>query len=317
MKVDGADPLAELLARTRVAVLDGALATELERRGFELRDELWSAKVLLEHPEAIRAVHDDYLAAGADILTTASYQATLQGFARRGLRPPEAREALLASVRIACAARDELWSDPAHRKGRVRPLVAASIGSYGAFLADGSEFRGEYAIGARELAEFHRERLAMLASSEADVLAFETIPCLDEALVLSELLRGHPGAFAWLAFSCRDDERTSHGERIEDCAAALESNAQLAAIGVNCTAPRFLESLVTRLASATSKPIVVYPNSGETWDRATRSWHGPHGPLDFANEARKWIAAGARIVGGCCRTTPREIRALDLLRGRA
>jgi len=313
------DPLAKHLAAQGVIVLDGALATELERRGLALRDPLWSAKVLIEHPRAISDVHRSYFEAGADVATTASYQATIQGFAQRGLSRQRATELLQLSVRLACEARDDFWADVERRAGRVRPLVAASIGSYGAFLADGSEFRGDYSIGEPELVEFHRERMAVLAASEADVLALETVPCLAEARALSRLLREFPGARAWLAFSCRDERHTCHGELLVDCAAELESSAQIAAIGVNCTAPRFVLPLVRELARATRKPIAVYPNSGERFDAATRAWCDAPQRVDFALHARRWYDAGARLIGGCCRTTPDDIRAIATARitGRA
>lgn len=298
------------IERHGAIVLDGALATELERRGFDLRDPLWSARVLLERPDAIRDVHRAYFEAGADVATTASYQATFQGFAKRGLSAERARELLLLSVRLAREARDDSERAGA-RAGRPRALIAASVGSYGAYLADGSEFRGDYSLGVDELAEFHRERIAVLASSEADLLAFETIPCLAEARALARVLREHPNASAWIAFSCRDGLQTSRGEPIVECAAELDRCEQIAAIGVNCTAPGHLPSLLAELARATRKPRIVYPNSGERFDAAARSWREPSEPLDFGSAAVSWHAAGARLIGGCCRTTPDDIRAVS------
>src|SRR5579884_482415 len=203
------DPLARILNDYGLMILDGAMATELERRGCDLRDPLWSAKVLIEAPEMIKVVHAAYFAAGADCAITASYQATFQGFARRGLSEAEAADLMRLSVRLAVEARDEFWADPANRAGRPRPLVAASIGPYGAYLADGSEYRGDYGLSEEELCAFHRPRLAMLASSGADLLACETIPCLEEALALAELLSELPEAGAWISLSCRDEQHTN------------------------------------------------------------------------------------------------------------
>jgi homocysteine S-methyltransferase len=307
------------IERHGAIVLDGALATELERRGFDLRDPLWSARVLVERPEAIRDVHRAYFEAGADVATTASYQATFQGFEKRGISRERARELLLSSVELAREARDQAERAGA-RPGRPRALIAASVGSYGAYLADGSEFRGDYGLAEDELARFHRERITVLASSDADLLAFETIPCLVEARALVRVLREHPNASAWLSFSCRDGLRTSNGEPIAECAAELERCDQIAAVGVNCTAPRHLPSLLTELARATRKPLVVYPNSGERFDPATRSWCDLREPFDFAAAASSWYDAGARLIGGCCRTTPNDIHAVagfvrSLMRG--
>jgi homocysteine S-methyltransferase len=302
--------LDELLARQGVVILDGGLATELERRGADLRDPLWSARLLLDAPELIRQVHLDYYAAGADVATTASYQASFEGFAPRGLDGVAAAELMRRSVALACEARDLFWSDPAARAGRAYPLVAASVGPYGATLHDGSEYRGNYGLGVDELIAFHRPRLAVLAEAGADLLACETLPCLDEALALGRLLPEFSQVSAWISFSCRDGVHVSQGETFFDCVAALEGCAQVVAIGVNCTAPQYIASLVEIAAARTKKPIVVYPNSGERYDAAAMCWHGGSNSTSLAELAEEWHGLGARLIGGCCRTTPEDIRAL-------
>lgn len=304
------NPLAPLLAQYPVLVLDGALATELERRGCDLRDPLWSAKVLIEAPELIRQVHADYFQAGADCAITASYQASLEGFMRRGLTREAALELIRRSVWLAVEARDAFWQEPAHRTGRPRPLVAASVGPYGAFLADGSEYRGDYGLSEAELMDFHRPRMAALLEAGADLLACETIPCFSEARALTRLLAEFPNASAWISFSARDEAHLWHGERLAECAAWLNDQSQVVAVGVNCTAPRYLPGLIEAIRAVTSKPIVVYPNSGETYDPVQRLWRGVSDAETFAIEARRWYASGARLIGGCCRTTPDHIRTI-------
>ena len=304
------DPIAAALQTQPVVVLDGALATELERRGCDLRDPLWSARVLMEQPHLIRQVHADYFAAGADCAITASYQATFAGFTRRGLSAAQAADLMRLSVQLAVDARDAFWDDPANRAGRARPFVAASIGPYGAFLADGSEYRGDYGLSEGELMAFHRPRLEVLAQSGADMLACETIPCLLEAQALLRLLPEFPNLSAWFSFSARDGLHTNHGERLADCAAALGEHPQVAAIGVNCTAPRYIPDLIHAIRSAADKPVVVYPNSGETYDPHTKSWTGEDTCAAFAGESLRWYEAGARVIGGCCRTTPEHIHEL-------
>ena len=304
------NPLLPLLAQYPALVLDGALATELERRGCDLRDPLWSAKVLIEAPDLIRQVHEDYLQAGADCITTASYQASVEGFMRRGLNRDAALELIRRSVQLALAARDAFWREPAHRIGRPRPLVAASVGPYGAFLADGSEYRGDYGLTEVELMDFHRPRLAALLEAGADLLACETIPCFSEARALARLLTEFPNASAWMSFSARDEAHLWHGERLAECAAWLNDQPQAVAIGVNCTAPRYLPGLIEAVRAVTAKPIVVYPNSGETYDPVQQVWSGVSDAETFATEARRWYASGARLIGGCCRTTPDHIRTL-------
>ena len=304
------NPLAPFLKDDAVLILDGGLATELERRGADLNDPLWSAKLLIEKPDLIRDVHLDYFRAGADVATTASYQATFEGLANRGLDQDAAAALMRAAVTLAIDAREEFWSDPANRGGRLKPLVAASIGPYGAMLADGAEYRGDYRLSEDALMEFHRPRMRVLAGSGADLLACETIPCLDEARALARLLAEFPAIGAWISFSCRDGRHDSRGELLAECARALERFDQVLSIGVNCTAPQHIESLVAELEHSTGKPIAVYPNSGEQYDASTKHWHGCAVSRKFADDAGRWRRAGARLIGGCCRTTPHDIMAL-------
>jgi len=278
------NPLASLLAEQKVVVLDGGLATELEARGHDLSGALWSARLLRDAPDAIRDVHRAYVDAGADCLITASYQATLESLGRKPL---------LASVRLA-------------REAGPR-LVAASVGPYGAARADGSEYTGDYDLDEKGLAAWHRERFRLLDGSDADLLACETIPSLAEARALAGLLDEKP---AWFSFACRDERRISDGTPLAECVDFLHDAERVIAIGVNCTPPGRIPALIGQVRARTDKPIVVYPNSGETWDAGTRSWTGTRDPGDFARAARGWRDAGARIIGGCCRTGPDHVRAL-------
>ncbi len=302
------NPIATILQSYPALILDGALATELERRGCDLNDPLWSARVLLEQPDLIRQVHADYFVAGADCAITASYQATFPGFARRGLGAQSVTELMRRSVRLASQARDAFWADPANRRGRPRPIVAASVGPYGAFLHDGSEYRGDYGMSEAELIAFHRPRLAVLAGSGADILAVETIPCLTEALAITRLLEEFPEMTVWVSFSARDGAHISHGEPFAECAALIGAHPQVAAVGINCTPPQFVPELIAAARAATAAPIIVYPNSGEVYSVADNSWSGNSECAAYGAQARTWYAAGARIIGGCCRTGPDHIR---------
>jgi len=291
-------------------ILDGALATELERRGADLSDPLWSAKVLLEQPELIRAVHRDYFAAGADVATTATYQATFEGLARRGLDHAQAAQLMRTAVALACEAREAFWAEPARAGDRLRPLIAASIGPYGALLADGSEYRGEYDLNDEALMAFHRPRLCVLAESDADLLACETIPSLREALALARLLQEFPQRSAWISFSCRDAVHTCEGQPIAECVARLREFPQVVAVGVNCTAPEYIENLLLQMRGQTDRPLLVYPNSGEHYDAQAKRWIGAAESSPLASHAQAWQRAGARLIGGCCRTSPADIHAL-------
>ncbi|KAH7577580.1 hypothetical protein ACOSP7_001471 [Xanthoceras sorbifolium] len=307
------------------AVIDGGLATELERHGADLNDPLWSAKCLLSSPHLIRRVHLDYLEAGADIIITASYQATIQGFEAKGFSKEESETMLKRSVEIACEARDtyyERCSESAcddTEDGRIlkhRPiLVAASVGSYGAYLADGSEYSGNYgdAITLETLKDFHRRRVQVLVESGPDLIAFETVPNKLEAQAYAELLEEEDIRIpAWFSFNSKDGSNVVSGDSLVECASIAESCKKVVAVGINCTPPRFIDGLILAITKVTTKPILVYPNSGEFYDAIIKEWVQNTGisDEDFVSYVNNWRKVGASLVGGCCRTTPNTIRAI-------
>lgn len=295
------DLLKPFIARRGAAVLDGGLATELEARGLDLDDPLWSSRALIVAPEVVAAVHRDYLDAGADIIATATYQATL---------PAVSARVLLSGVTLACRERDAFWRQWAPDGARARPLVAASIGSYGAFLADGAEYRGDYGLDVEALAAWHRKRLRLLETSGADLLAFETIPSLVEAEAIVRLLAESDGPPAWLSFQAKSAEHLADGAPVEAAAAISDRCPRIVAVGINCVAPALVAPLLARFAAATEKPLAAYPNRGDAWDAASRNWIASGTKLAFDGLVREWRAAGARLIGGCCRTTPADIRAI-------
>ncbi|MCM3140962.1 homocysteine S-methyltransferase [Brevibacillus sp. MER 51] len=304
------NPIAMILQKFPMMILDGAMATELERHGCNLNDSLWSAKVLMENPELIKRVHTEYFLAGADCAITASYQASVEGFVRRGMSQRDAILLIQASVQIAVQARDEFWKNSDGRLDRPKPIVAASVGPYGAYLADGSEYRGAYELSEEELIDFHRPRMKALIDAGADILACETIPCLSEARALVRLLEEFPGVYAWISFSAKDELHISDGTPITECAIWLDKKEQIAALGINCTSPRNIPRLVQEIRSCTMKPIVVYPNAGERYDPTTKTWYGASTREGYGNNALEWYESGARLIGGCCRTKPEDIKAI-------
>ncbi|WP_170305022.1 homocysteine S-methyltransferase [Kitasatospora viridis] len=271
----------------RPLVLDGGLSDQVAAAGLDLSDELWTARLLVEDPGALVAAHRAYVAAGAQVVTTASYQASFEGFARRGIGRAAAGRLLASSVGLARAA-GARW-------------VAASVGPYGAVLADGSEYRGRYGLTVRQLERFHRPRLEALAAAGPDVLALETVPDVDEAEALVRAVRGL-GVPAWLSFTVAGG-RTRAGQPLAEAFAVAAGVPELVAVGVNCCAPGEVGGAVRIAAAVTGLPVVAYPNSGEEW--VDGGWRGPAaGPARFAGD---WLAAGARLVGGCCRVGPAGI----------
>ncbi len=301
------NPIETILKNQCIAVIDGAMATELESRGCDLNDDLWSACILLEQPELIRAVHLDYFNAGADFAITASYQATVEGFAKRGLTHEQSLGLIKKSVQLAQEARDEFWSKEENRTNRIRPFITGSVGPYGAYLADGSEYRGDYNLTEDELIAFHRPRVEALIASRADLLACETLPCLIEARALIQLLAEFANTSAWFCFSAKDGEHISSGELIAKCASFLDKQPQAAAIGINCTSPLHIPSLIRKIKKNTNKPVIVYPNSGEYYSAVTKTWHGESSCDKFGLQSKEWYENGASLIGGCCRTTPGHI----------
>ncbi|MGD1224013.1 homocysteine S-methyltransferase [Streptomyces krungchingensis] len=298
MTSDTPRTLAEALSRGSV-VLDGGMSNQLESAGHDLSDELWSARLLAERPEAVVEAHLAYFEAGADVAITASYQATFEGFAQRGIPRDEAGELIGLSVALAREA-----AGRARAKGVARPLwVAASVGPYGAMLADGSEYRGRYGLSVEELERFHRPRLEVLAAAGPDVLALETVPDTDEARALLRGVRGL-GVPVWLSYSVAGD-RTRAGQPLEEAFAAAADADEVIAVGVNCCAPEDVDGAVATAARVTGKPVVVYPNSGEAWDAGARSWTGRS--TFIAEQVTGWRRAGARLIGGCCRVGPEAI----------
>ena len=295
--------------RDVTVILDGGLATELEAAGHVLADRLWSARLLLTEPEAIEAVHLAYFRAGAQVATTASYQATVPGFEAAGMDRATAMHAIARSVELARQARDRYADETGTDAADL--LVAGSVGPYGAMLADGSEYRGDYDPGDAVLREVHAPRIEALLDAGADLLAMETIPTVREAEVLVALLDEF-GAVGWLSYQCRDAATTAAGEPIERAAAVADGVAGLVAVGVNCTAPRHVAGLLARLAERGGDlPRIAYPNGGDIWEATTHRWIARDDAGEFdAGAVAGWTGAGATWLGGCCGTGPAEITAL-------
>ncbi|HSH05317.1 MAG TPA: homocysteine S-methyltransferase [Anaerolineae bacterium] len=309
------NPLTPFLANNGTLILDGGLASELEYWGYDLNHQLWSAHLLHQQPAAIRDVHLAYLRAGADCLITASYQATIAGFMQMGHSAEYAQHLITRAVTLAQEARDMFWREKANRLGRHRPLIAASIGPYAAYLADGSEYTGLYNQTSQDLFQFHYDRWHLLATTEPDIFACETIPNRDEAHALGQLLTTTPHLTAWFSFACQDPYHLNDGTPLIDLLPMLNQHPQIVALGVNCTHPRHIPALIQHLRPHTNKPIIAYPNSGETYSSDTKQWSGSGDPNLFGTFSREWRKAGATIIGGCCRTRPAHIQQIaDRLR---
>lgn len=287
-------------------LLDGGLSNELERQGYRLDHPLWTARLVATQPEAIIAAHLAYLEAGAQCIITSSYQATLPGFMALGYDRATAESLILRTVELAQEAVERFM---ATQTGSFRPYIAASIGPYGAYLADGAEYSGDYGISDKALMNFHQPRIRLLETSAADWLACETIPSFQEAKVLSALLK-EAAKPSWMTFSCRDEQHLHDGTPLEQCVAYLAGHPRLFALGVNCTAPQYISGLIEVIKSQCgNKKIVVYPNSGERYDPVRKSWSGTSDPAACTGMAKEWLSLGADLIGGCCRMGPEHIKA--------
>lgn len=282
--------------------IDGGLSGELEKRGHDLSDKLWSARLLRDEPTAIAQVHQDYVEAGARVLITSSYQASRQGFAAVGMSADEADDLMRLSItlakEVASAASHKVW-------------VAASVGPYGAVLGGGQEYVGNYGVSHDELVKFHSDRTAVLASAKPDLFACETIPDIVEVNALLEVLANYSEIPAWITMSCKDGEHTCAGQDIADLATAVANHKNVVAIGVNCTKPEFVSSLFSKLSESTELPLVVYPNAGRVWDGEARCWIGEGHTTLPTQIVSQWSGLGAKLIGGCCGLGPGAITALD------
>lgn len=305
-------PLAELIKRRGSVVIDGAMSTALEALGADLNDPLWSAKVLIEAPQLIETVHRQYFEAGADVAITASYQASVPGFARRGIDAQGAAALMKLSVFLAQAARESVLQNAPQRRGDL--LVAGSVGPYGAFLADGSEYTGGYTLEKKALAAFHEPRIAALSEAGADLLAVETQPRMDEIRVVLELAQAY-GMSAWVTMTLSEKGTLPDGTDLTAAAREIGAHPCVDALGFNCVKQQWAASALEKLRLGTDKPLIVYPNSGEIYDPETKTWRpADHDPsCAWSNYVPKWLGVGAKLIGGCCRTLPKDILEISKL----
>ena len=299
------NPIKTLLEQKKHIVIDGALASELQRRGCDLNDSLWSAKVLIEQPELIQQVHYDYFVAGADCAITASYQATPMGFAPKGIELEESIKLIKTSVKLAQQAKMQYLNDIKEDKAL---LIAGSVGPYGAYLANGSEYTGDYQLSESEFIAFHKDRVAALIDAGVDILACETMPSFLEIKALAKLIQQFPMVNCWFSLTLKDQKHISDGTPLTEVIEYLNSIEQIVSVGINCIALEKVTPALKVLSKLTSKPLIVYPNSGEQYDPTTKQWHKNHDHnCTFANQLDVWINLGAKLIGGCCQTTPDDI----------
>ena len=289
-------------------LIDGGLSNVLEEQGCDLKHKLWYSKLLETNPEAIVQAHYDYLKSGAQCITTSTYQASFPGFKAIGHNRDRAEALIIKSVQLA-----EIAIERAMTSGLVdiKPLIAASVGPYGAYLADGSEYIGNYGVSEKTLREFHLDRIRLLDRSNADFLACETIPSFQEAKVLSDIIN-HVDKPVWISFSCRDEQHLNDGSKIKKCVSIFKNHPKVFAVGVNCTDPKYISGIIRCIkANAGDKKIIVYPNSGEAYNAKSKTWLGLSEPKLFVEMTKEWLKFGADIIGGCCRIGPEHIRKMS------
>jgi homocysteine S-methyltransferase len=310
----GASLVADLLPLEDVVFLDGALATELQARGCNIDGPLWSGRALAENPDLIRQVHLDYFRAGAEVAITASYQASLRGLEEQGYAHDVAFQLIRRSAELAIDARREYLEEQRESDhGTCRPLlVAGSVGPYGAYLNDGSEYRGDYSLSLDGFISFHRPRIRTLRDAGVDLLAVETIPSQPETQALLKLLSEEFSDLpAWFSFTTRDHAHISDGTPVEEVMRSLRQSKQVVAVGINCIAMEDVSGALAEMVKHSSLPLIVYPNSGQVFDVATNSWSGARTSRQkLAALALEWRSLGARFIGGCCQTGPEDIKAI-------
>lgn len=287
-------------------VLDGAMSTPLEKLGADTNNDLWTAKALIDNEELVYEVHKMYFEAGADLIITDTYQANVQAFEKVGYSEKEARNLIKKAVKIAQKARD----DYENRTGK-HNYIAGTIGPYGAYLANGSEYRGDYELSAEEYQQFHLPRIEELVNAGVDILAIETQPKLDEVLAILELLKEkYPQQKVYVSYTLSDDDTISDGTPLPRAIHALEDYSQVIAVGINCVKLELVEPALKNMKEITDKHLIVYPNSSAVYDPKSKTWSQPKTSTTFEELIPNWYEAGARIIGGCCTTGPKEIKAV-------
>lgn len=325
----GSFPLDPHVPAKTTVVLDGGFGTWLEQRGNDVTGALWSAQILLDNPAEVQAAHVDFYAAGAQVATTCSYEVTYDGLAALGYTPAQVDEVLLTSVRLAKQAREVADSTFGTVDAEHPRWVAASVGPYGAGPGAGTEYDGAYGVGVEELAKWHRRRLEVLDGAGADVLLCETIPSILEVTALCQELQACSTP-AMLSINVQpqrsgddlegtDAEGTgsegvarpvlADGSSLAKVAEVVRTCPQIKALGVNCCSAPLALAAVEELSSLIDLPLMVYPNSGETWDHEQRVWHAPTDKdLSIVDKVPAFLAHGVRYIGGCCRVRPAEIQ---------
>lgn len=287
-------------------VLDGAMSTPLEKLGADTNNDLWTAKALIDNEELVYKVHKMYFEAGADLIITDTYQANVQAFEKVGYSEKEARNLIKKAVKIAQKARD----DYENRTGK-HNYIAGTIGPYGAYLANGSEYRGDYELSAEEYQQFHLPRIEELVNAGVDILAIETQPKLDEVLAILELLKEkYPQQKVYVSYTLSDDDTISDGTPLPRAIHALEDYSQVIAVGINCVKLELVEPALKNMKEITDKHLIVYPNSSAVYDPKSKTWSQLKTSATFEELIPNWYEAGARIIGGCCTTGPKEIKAV-------
>ncbi|OUM62712.1 hypothetical protein PIROE2DRAFT_69463 [Piromyces sp. E2] len=304
----------ELLEKQDYLILHGALGTELESQGYDVSGKLWSANYLISQPEVIEKIHESYILSGSDIVTTSTYQATIPGLIENGLSQSEAENIIRLTVKLAKTARDNAWTKLSNdeRSNRLYPLISGDVGPYAAYLANGSEYTGKYNINKEALKAFHRPRIALLLDEGVDLLAVETIPNFEEAQAIAEILmEEYPQVESYFSFTSQNGLTISDGTPIKEVAAYCDKVKQILAMGLNCCLPTIYENGLNEFIKITKKPLVTYPQSGEIFDKETKTWHvSSDKSPSLVDNIKHWLDLGAKIVGGCCRIRPHDIKIL-------
>jgi len=280
--------------RDPFTVIDGGLSTALELLGADMSGPLWTAQTVIDDPALLERAHRSFVEAGADIIATASYQCGTKQLEAIGMSAKEARDVLALTTMIARRAVEG-----------TSVAVAASVGPFGASLANGSEYTGRYGVERQVVEDYHREKLAILVDSGADLIAIETIPLADEALLIAEILEDLGAPPAWFSFGFTDETQTYGLDAVDKAVLSIAGYAVLVAIGMNCTHPRFVDSLLASMSELVSGiPLIVYPNHGREWDAVARCWIGDSISISSVETVKRWVDLGARLIGGCCGVDP-------------
>ena len=275
----------------KIKLLDGSMSFPMEQLGYNLKNKLWTGKALINNPDLIKDIHKGYIDAGADFISTSTYQISFDRLKNMGYQSEEIKKIFQKSVDIVKDAIEE-------SKLKKEIKIVGSFGPYASYDPEASEYIGEYDSTDIEIKKFHLNNIRIIEETDLDIILYETIPCLREIKILSEAL-SHSTKEIWISITCNEEMEFRDGSSFKDACEIISKIEKITTMGINCFSPLLVKKAIDLLKKYSNKKILIYPNSGEIYNPKERFWTGNN---EFNNSMIKnWLSLYPDIIGGCCR----------------